>query len=67
VGGPLSIFAPREGRAWKEYLHVASGALPDGDLRALAAEALAHTAGLPPKAAQKSVAPARTRARGKRG
>lgn len=48
-GRGLAIFEPMPGRAWKEYVQVPTGSLPDADLVALAREALDHTAGLPPK------------------
>lgn len=46
---PYTIFAPMEGRLWREYVQVGLGAIPDATLAALAREALDHTAGLPGK------------------
>ncbi len=51
--GAVRIFEPRPGRAWKEYVQVGVGAVPAARLAALAAEALAWTASLPPKPATK--------------
>lgn len=46
---PVAHFEPIPGRPWKEYLQVAPDALPAETLSAMAAEALAFTAKLPPK------------------
>lgn len=47
---PVAIFEPMAGRPWREYIQLSEGMLPAETLAALAAEALGHTAGLPPKA-----------------
>lgn len=46
----LVLFEPMPGRAWKDYVRLPTGSLPDAELAAIAVEALAHTAALPPKA-----------------
>lgn len=46
---PLRIFEPMAGRAWKAYVQVETGALPDAQVQALAREALEATAQLPEK------------------
>ena len=60
--GALRMFEPMPARPWKEYLQVDAGAMPEADVAALAAEALEHTAALPPKAekpkAEKKAKPA---------
>lgn len=51
-------FEPMPGRPWKEYIHASASRLPAERLAQWAAEALAHTAGLPPKAKKASKKPA---------
>ena len=47
--GAAEAFEPMPGRPWRDYVRVGPER-PPGDLVALAREALAHTAALPPKA-----------------
>jgi hypothetical protein len=54
--GAITVFEPMEGRAWREYVQVATGALPEAEVAALAREALRYTASLPPKV-KKAAAP----------
>ncbi len=49
AAGQGTIFEPMPGRAWKEYVQIATGAVDDAAIAAIAAEALAFTAALPPK------------------
>jgi hypothetical protein len=57
AASPMTVFVPREGRAWKEYVVVDAGAVSEPILVELARKALEHTAALPPKPAK----PARTK------
>lgn len=59
---PVTRFEPRPGRPWAEYVRVPTGTLPEADVAALAREALAYTAGLPPKAAKAAKAPKKRKA-----
>lgn len=51
--GEGTLFEPMEGRAWREYVQIPTGSLPDERLAALAAAALAFTAALPAKPAKR--------------
>jgi hypothetical protein len=55
---PAHIFEPMPGRAWREYVQFDVEAVPIATVAKLAAEALAHTAALPPKPAKKAAAKA---------
>lgn len=52
--GEFRIFEPMPGRAWKEYVQVALGTIPDAELAALAKEAMVTTAALAPKVKKKA-------------
>ena len=49
AAGEALIFHPMEGRAWKEYVQLHPGAVPEETLAAYAREALDNTAAMPAK------------------
>lgn len=49
AAGTGVVFEPMEGRAWREYLQVQTGAVSDERIAALASDALDFAAALPPK------------------
>lgn len=64
--GPVSVFEPMPGRAWKEYVQVPGGVVADETLAVWAREALDHVFALPPKV-KKPAAPKAPKAAGPRG